>query len=94
MIHIFERFFGCSHRKTTFPLSRKRASEKVTDSAKAAYVVCLDCGAEFEYDWHAMKIGKPALARPLTPPWNVQQAMGDLSAAMMRNHPDQHAVSN
>lgn len=23
------------------------------------YVVCLDCGKEFEYDWRTMKIVKP-----------------------------------
>jgi hypothetical protein len=31
----------------------------VRDSAIAAYVVCLECGTEFDYDWQAMKIGRP-----------------------------------
>jgi hypothetical protein len=25
------------------------------------YVVCLDCGKEFRYDWHEMKIVYPSL---------------------------------
>jgi hypothetical protein len=29
------------------------------------YVVCLDCGQEFAYDWAAMRIGEPVA--PHTP---------------------------
>jgi hypothetical protein len=59
MIGILERVFGCAHKKTTFPISRTRTSPMVRDSAIAAYVVCLECGTEFDYDWQAMKIGRP-----------------------------------
>jgi hypothetical protein len=27
------------------------------------YVVCLDCGKEFDYDWQEMRIGEPVSAR-------------------------------
>ncbi len=27
------------------------------------YVVCLDCGKEFRYDWNEMRLGKPVTAR-------------------------------
>lgn len=60
MIGIIERVFGCSHKKTTFPISRTKTSATATDAARAVYVVCLECGTEFDYDWQAMKIGRPA----------------------------------
>jgi hypothetical protein len=27
------------------------------------YVVCLDCGQEFRYDWNEMRIGEPVSMR-------------------------------
>jgi hypothetical protein len=46
-------FFGCAHRRTTFPLTPARKSGHST------YVVCLDCGKEFGYNWAEMHIGEP-----------------------------------
>jgi len=66
MLGILERFFGCSHKKTTFPMSRTRMSATAPGAPKAAYIVCLECGQEFEYDWQAMKIGGPAPALHFT----------------------------
>jgi hypothetical protein len=63
MIGILERVFGCSHRNTTFPITRTRKAAAATGAPKVAYVVCLECGTEFDYDWQAMKIGKPVPAR-------------------------------
>jgi hypothetical protein len=40
--------FECSHRKTTFPLTRVRNT--------GAYVACLECGKEFPYNWQEMRI--------------------------------------
>jgi hypothetical protein len=45
---------GCSHRRTTFPLTPTRKSGRTRET----YVVCLDCGTEFEYDWQEMRIQK------------------------------------
>ena len=28
-------------------------------SRKGTYVVCLDCGKEFDYNWKEMRIGNP-----------------------------------
>jgi len=42
-------FFSCPHRRTTFPLKPPRGTD---------YVVCLDCGREFDYDWQNMSRGK------------------------------------
>jgi len=43
---------GCAHRRTTFPLTPRRKLDHT-------YVVCLNCGTEFEYDWKAMRMGAP-----------------------------------
>jgi hypothetical protein len=47
--------FGCSHRRTTFPLTPSR-KKGFTQSNKGTYIVCLDCGKEFGYNWADMKI--------------------------------------
>jgi RNase P subunit RPR2 len=59
---LLNSLFGCSHRRTTFPLtpSRKMAS---TSNRHGTYVVCLDCGQEFRYDWKAMRVGEPVEIR-------------------------------
>jgi len=60
---------GCNHRRTTFPLTRRTATAENDNT----YVVCLDCGKEFVYDWKQMRLGKPvtpplsASATPLIP---------------------------
>ncbi len=61
---ILESIFGCSHRKTTFPLTPRcigvGRSAKSSGHPHGAYVVCLDCGREFGYDWSAMRISATA----------------------------------
>jgi hypothetical protein len=50
---ILRFLLGCSHQRFTFPLTpTKRGFRKPT------YVVCLDCGKEFRYDWQQMRIGR------------------------------------
>ncbi len=52
--------FGCSHRHTSFPFTRRRASEgRGPVFYTETYVVCLDCGKRFDYDWAAMTLAKP-----------------------------------
>jgi len=58
---VFDLLFGCWHRRCSFPLTvrgelRRRAAASVTGT----YVVCLDCGQEFPYDWNKMKRVKVA----------------------------------
>ncbi len=51
---------GCSHRRTTFPITL-RASVSVGRQQNAdaeTYVVCLECGRHFAYDWTTMRITK------------------------------------
>ncbi len=60
--------FACSHQRTTFPLTPVRTSARsVAPSAtrNGTYVVCLDCGKEFAYDWEGMRIGQPVSAHAL-----------------------------
>lgn len=40
--------WGCSHRKTSFPITMEGASGSET------YVVCMVCGQRFAYDWTTM----------------------------------------
>jgi len=53
MSRIFDVLFGCSHHHYTFPMSRKSAAPPETTGT---YVVCLDCGREFPYDWREMRM--------------------------------------
>ena len=48
--------FRCAHRRLTRPLTK--AGGKGVPPGKA-YVVCLDCGKQFDYDVREMRMGKP-----------------------------------
>jgi hypothetical protein len=48
--------FRCPHRRLTRPLT---PVSKPGVPGGETYVVCLDCGKQFSYDWQAMRIGKP-----------------------------------
>jgi len=60
---LLNTLFGCSHQRTTFPLTPARNSVANPINSGIArngtYVTCLDCGKEFAYDWKAMRIGQP-----------------------------------
>jgi RNase P subunit RPR2 len=63
---LFDTLFGCSHQRTTFPLTpaRRNAGAALSSTQRnSTYVTCLDCGKEFAYDWKAMRIGQPVVAR-------------------------------
>jgi predicted protein tyrosine phosphatase len=49
--------FGCWHRHLSFPRSDKalRRRSHAADLT-GMYVVCLDCGEEFAYDWQQMRV--------------------------------------
>ncbi|MGI9102335.1 MAG: hypothetical protein ACR2IF_07795 [Terriglobales bacterium] len=55
--NMLDMFFGCWHKRYSFPITTKsghRRSEAA--SVTGTYVVCLDCGKEFPYDWQEMKV--------------------------------------
>lgn len=49
--------FGCWHKRYSFPITAK-PSQRRNEAAgiTGTYVVCLDCGKEFPYDWREMKV--------------------------------------
>ena len=51
--------FGCAHTRTTFPLTPSRRSKLPEGARRGTYIVCLDCGKEFDYNWKEMRIGNP-----------------------------------
>jgi hypothetical protein len=54
---IMETVFGCRHSRYSFPMTIRAGSRRATSAARTGtYVVCLDCGREFGYDWQGMKI--------------------------------------
>jgi hypothetical protein len=55
--------FCCSHTRTTFPLTPGRKTMAPSAARNGTYVVCLDCGKEFAYDWEGMRIGRQVSAR-------------------------------
>ena len=48
--------FRCPHRRLTRPVA---PISKTGQPHSQSYVVCLDCGKQFEYDAKEMRIGKP-----------------------------------
>ncbi len=63
---LFNTVFFCAHRRTTFPITPTRHDLPVSPMAArtGAYVVCLDCGKEFPYNWRELKI-EPQDAKPV-----------------------------
>ena len=48
--------FGCWHGRYSFPITLKKGHRSPAAFSTGTYVVCLDCGKEFPYDWKQMKI--------------------------------------
>ena len=61
---LLNALFGCTHERTTFPLTPGRKPAGNGAHRHGMYVVCLDCGQEFRYDWNEMHIGEPVQTRP------------------------------
>ena len=68
---LLNTLFGCSHQRTTFPLTpgRKNAYAAPGATRNGTYVVCLECGKEFAYNWDQMRVGVilPRSTEPLAP---------------------------
>jgi hypothetical protein len=48
--------FGCSHSHYSFPITVRPIHRRGVARLTGTYVVCLDCGREFAYDWEEMKV--------------------------------------
>ena len=54
---LFDMVFGCSHKRCSFPITvRGKQRRSPAASLTGTYVVCLDCGHEFAYDWNEMRM--------------------------------------
>jgi hypothetical protein len=49
---LLEYLFGCAHKNLSRPMTPVHAG-----AGSGTYVVCLDCGKRFAYDWKTMRIG-------------------------------------
>ncbi|MGA2336136.1 MAG: hypothetical protein WA383_19660 [Terriglobales bacterium] len=53
---LMDAMFGCRHARYSFPITVRAGSRRTPAPRTGTYVVCLDCGREFGYDWREMKI--------------------------------------
>ena len=54
---VLDMLFGCWHKRISFPMTRKAAQQRPGESRQSrTYIVCLDCGTEFAYDWKQMRV--------------------------------------
>ena len=54
---MMDAVFGCRHARYSFPLTIRANSRRATSASRiGTYVVCLDCGREFAYDWQEMRV--------------------------------------
>jgi hypothetical protein len=67
--NLLDVFFGCWHKNYSFPITVKPGQRRSgAASVTGTYVVCLECGKEFAYDWRTMKVvssdvkGEPQIA--------------------------------
>jgi RNA polymerase subunit RPABC4/transcription elongation factor Spt4 len=52
-----DAFFGCRHPRYSFPVTVRHAKRRAQAAMlTGTYVVCLECGKEFAYDWQEMKV--------------------------------------
>jgi hypothetical protein len=68
---LLSKMLGCSHQRTTFPQtpSRKNGAQQAPGAMRnGTYIVCLDCGKEFTYNWSEMRMGQPVASRVVTAP--------------------------
>ena len=57
--------FGCSHKNLSFPITVRGARRRPQAAVTRTYVVCLDCGHEFPYDWEEMRVVRKDTSRPI-----------------------------
>ena len=81
IFNLFDMLFGCWHKNYSFPITAKGNKRRSTAaSVTGTYVVCLDCGKEFPYDWKGMKVIATVpeetthIAEPAVVEWTVNKA--------------------
>jgi hypothetical protein len=57
MQRLFDCLFSCRHKRLSFPQSPRKGQRRCAAAmTTGTYVVCLDCGKEFAYDWREMRV--------------------------------------
>jgi hypothetical protein len=74
--NVFDMLFGCWHKNYTFPITAKKGTHLHANGANSTYVVCLDCGKEFPYDWNTMKVLSPESETDNSAPLTVEHVSG------------------
>jgi hypothetical protein len=60
VLKLVDALFGCWHSHYSFPITVRPGTRRNKAAAlTGTYVVCLDCGKEFAYDWQQMKVVEP-----------------------------------
>ena len=67
-------WFRCSHKNTTFPITRPRQVREPGRKADT-YIVCLDCGFEMPYSWHEMRVYKERRKARVRPAQQPEEAV-------------------
>ncbi len=82
-VDVFDLLFGCWHRNYSFPITAKKANHNHSHASRVTgtYVVCLDCGKEFPYDWNKMKVLSPEFEQTEAAPLTTETATGFGKAA-------------
>jgi hypothetical protein len=52
---ILNTLFACRHRRKSRPMT---IAQNTPDEESGTFVVCLDCGTRFRYNWQEMRVGK------------------------------------
>ena len=65
--------FGCWHSNYSFPITARVGARAKAAQVTGTYVVCLDCGKEFPYDWKQMKVVEAR--RPSEPDFTAEPAV-------------------
>jgi hypothetical protein len=69
---VIDILFGCWHNNYSFPITTRKVTHNAAAQVTGTYVVCLDCGREFPYDWKTMKVVSES-ARPAGSPVIVER---------------------
>ncbi|HVP10458.1 MAG TPA: hypothetical protein VMV94_04625 [Phycisphaerae bacterium] len=75
--------FRCPHRRLTRPIT---PVSKPGEPGGETYVVCLECGKQFYYDWEKMRLGGPVEQDPakgVLPPGLPEPKTGKLKYALL-----------
>ena len=77
---LFDLVFGCSHQRCSFPITVRGKLRRIPAAAvTGTYVVCLDCGREFPYDWNEMKLVRTK-SEPSAAPQPISVTSGSKAA--------------